>query len=169
MKKYIIIMIVAFVCGCEVNTIELTPSCVEKYIDITQHFATKEFEQVKYFIIENAEKNGTCIYYDSINTVCLRPAIDKDNPDYDPESYYNKIYMSNYKWNTEWGYNKRHRYYLLIVREGDLSDSTLYYTVPEGMRENKVYIVNYYHENVDTIKTDVLNCIDKIKLAMKDK
>jgi hypothetical protein len=56
-----------------------------------------------------------------------------------------------------------------VVREGDLSDSTLFYTVPEGMRENKVYIVNYYHEDIDTIRVNTLKCIDRLKVAMKNK
>jgi hypothetical protein len=172
MRKPIIILLAFLLGSCQVVTIELPSSFVEKYIDIEDKFPTKDFDKIATFIYENGELdhvNQLFFKYNGSHQAYLMSKPGVPTPINNPAATdFNRLSLSgrilNNDSTTTW-YN----YNLLIVREGDLSDSTLFYTVPEGMRENKVYIVNYYHEDIDTIRANTLECIDRLKVAMKNK
>ena len=87
----------------------------------------------------------------------LNPEIGQGNINCDPEiSDFNEIVIRDQDADPQY-------YHILIVRQGDLENKEIFFTVPEGMKEEKVYLLKYYEYDLDLMESKIYEYIEQIK------
>lgn len=131
-----------------------------EYRDITQKLSVENFESLKNFILQNGDKATYCnMYnenphysYDSFN-VYLNPEIGQANINCDPGiSDFNEIVIRDQDSSPQY-------FHLHIVRSGDLGNPQIHSTYT-GMKENKVYLLNPYDDDLSIMIEQVKVYID---------
>ncbi|MCF8358391.1 MAG: hypothetical protein K9H26_06505 [Prolixibacteraceae bacterium] len=164
MKYFLLILPIFILCCCNDNNRDLDENVSKKYIELTDNFSFQEFESVQEFVFENGDRQTYCNLYNdnphfSFNgfEVYLDPETGQENMNCDPEiSDFNQIVIVDLDVSLQY-------YRLLIVREGDLENGKIFFSVPEGIEENKIYLVNTDQKDVDLMIKNVLELIEKIK------
>jgi len=130
------------------------------YRDITQILSVSNFESIKKYILKNGDRQTYCnMYNDNPHFsygyfhVYLNPEIGQANIDCDPQkSDFNEIVIRDQ--NSEPQY-----YYLHIVRLGDLENEKII-KVDTRMKENRIYILNPYKNDLNIMEDSVKSYID---------
>lgn len=164
--KIILLMIPIFILCCCKNK-DLDENISNKYIEFTDNFSFQEFESVKDFILKNGDRQTYCNLYNnnphySFNgfEAYMDPETGQENMNCDPKiSDFNQIVIRDQDTNPQY-------YRLLIVREGDLENGKIFFSVPAGIEERKIYLLNPDEEDVALIKKNTLEFIETIKIRM---
>ena len=162
--KYIIgIILPAIIYSCSVKNDENEFES-NLFRDISFIFSKDNFEDLHTFILENGDTETYCSMYNdnphfSLEgfDVYLNPEIGQSNINCDPEiSKFNVLVIRD--WDAEPQY-----YHMLLVRKGDLDNELILISIPEGVREEKVYLLNYKESDLDSLENKVQNYLSEIK------
>ncbi|HEY3373355.1 MAG TPA: hypothetical protein VGK10_21100 [Prolixibacteraceae bacterium] len=161
--KLILILIILGVCACTKDTKEVIEEITtNKYADITGTFSMNDFEVAKAFILNNGDRK-TYRNFDNNNPhysfngfeAYLNAEIGQTNINNDPTiSDFNQITLRDR--------NDDLQYYTIhIVRKGDVAKEGI--TRLEGMKEEKVYLLNPYENDIEVMKNNLKGYLDIIK------
>lgn len=134
-----------------------------KYQDVTYIISVQNFESIKDFILVNGDKQTYCNMYNNnphysygyFNSY-LNPEIGQANINCDPEiSDFNEIVIRDQNSDPQY-------YYLHIVRLGDLENEQIN-TIYKEMKEEKVYLLNHYENDISIMEDNVKGYIDIMK------
>ena len=163
--KNILGFIIIIILGCcsNNNKDDKNDNTSNEYRDITKNLSIQEFEAIKTFILENGDQQTYCNmynnnpYYSFIGfEAYLNPEIGQGNINCDPEiSDFNEIVIRDQNADPQY-------YHILIVRQGDLENKEIFFTVPSGMKEEKVYLLKYYEYDLDLMESKIYVYIDVI-------
>ncbi len=164
MKNFLLLMSIFILYCCKDNNGDLNENLSNEYIDFVDNFSFQEFESVKDYILENGDRQTYCNLYNdnphfSFNgfDVYLDPETGQENMNCDLViSDFNQIVIRNMNANPQY-------YRFLIVREGDLGNKKIFYSVPEGIKERKIYLLNPNEEGAVLMKENALKYIEKIR------
>jgi len=134
-----------------------------EYRDITKNLSVQKFDTIKTFILENGDRQTYCnMYNDNPHysfegfEAYLNPEIGQGNINCDPEiSDFNMIVIRDQNADPQY-------YHILIVRQGDLENKEIFFTVPAGIKEEKVYLMKYYEYDLDLMERKIYLYIDQI-------
>ena len=138
-----------------------------EYRDITQMCSVQNFETIKNFILKNGDKQTYCNMYNnnphfaySYFNVYLNPEIGQANINCDPEiSDFNEIVIRDQNSDPQY-------YYLHIVRLGDLENEQINMRYSD-LKEDRVYLLNYHENDLNTMEDNVQIYIDIMKREIK--
>ena len=156
------IIIVNFCCCTDNNQEEMIDNSSNEYLEITENFSVQEFEVVKTFILENGDRqtyrnldnNNPHYSFDGFEAY-LNAEIGQGNINNDPKiSDFNEITLRDS--------DAMPQYYTIhIVRKGDIENEEI--VVFEGMKEEKVYLLNPYEDDIDLMERNLNGYIEAIK------
>jgi hypothetical protein len=157
------ILIIILGCCSDNNRDDKINNNSDEYRDITKNFSIQEFEAIKNFILENGDRQTYCNMYNNNPhysfegfEVYLNPEIGQGNINCDPEiSDFNEIVIKDQNADPQY-------YYILIVRQGDLENKEIFFSVPAGMKEEKVYLLKYYEYDLDLMESKIYVYIELI-------
>lgn len=170
MKKSLIILIAILftgICACNKDKEEVTEEIpTNKNADITGSFSLIDFELVKSFILNKGDRK-TYRTFDSNNPhysfygfeAYLNAETGQNNINNNPTiSGFNQITLRDKNANPQY-------YTIHIVRKGDNSKADI--TKPfEGMKEEKVYLLNPNDEDIEVMKNNLKGYIRIIKSSL---
>lgn len=145
---------------------EVEEVTTNEYADITTSFSINDFELAKTFILNKGDRK-------------TYRAFDLNNPHYSYNGFeaylnaetgqkniYNDPTISGFNQITIRDRNADPQYYTIhIVRKGDNSKADI--TKPfEGMKEEKVYLLNPYDEDIEVMKNNLKGYIQIIKSSL---
>lgn len=133
-----------------------------EYRDITLKLSVHDFENIKNHILRYGDTKTYCTIYSNnphytfdYLEVYLNPEIGQFNVNCNPEiSDFNEIVIRDQNSDPQY-------YILLIIRQGDLAKSEIADSNLE-LKEEKIYLLNYYEYNFDTMEVNVSRHIDLI-------
>ncbi len=139
-----------------VDTVQL------EFRDITNIVSVDIFESIKTFVLTNGDKETySSMYNDNPHfsfegfELYLNPDIGQSNINCDTsKSDFNEIVIRDQNSNPQY-------YYVNIVRKGDLADAEIH--AFEGMVEEKVYLINFDNNNMDSMVNNISQYIEIIK------
>jgi len=164
MKKIFGLIVLVSLCCCSDKKDDTNETTSNEFRDLTQELSVQEFENIKFFILDHGDRQTYCERYlnnphysfEGFETY-LNPETVRANIHSDPDSSdFNLLVIHDQ--NTEQQY-----YDILVVRQGDLEDEEIDYDYPEGMREGKVYLLNYYEYDLDSMELEVHGYLEIIK------
>lgn len=162
--KITLILIILTVCACTNCKKEVIEEVTtNEYADITETFSMNDFEVVKAFILNNGDRevyrqiDGEHPHYsfDGVEAYLNSENIVK-NPNNDPAiSDFNQITLRDR--------NADPQYYTIhIVRKGDSNNRDISRPF-EGLKEEKVYLLNTYENDIELMKNNLKEYIEAIK------
>lgn len=162
--KIALILIILGVCACTKDKKEvIVEVTTNEYADITGTFSMNDFEVAKAFILNNGDRevyrqiDGEHPHYsfDGFEAYLNSETIIR-NPNNDPAiSDFNQITLRDRNADPQY-------YYIHIVRKGDNNNTDINKPF-EGMKEEKVYLLNPYENDIEVMKNNLKGYIDIIK------
>ena len=150
-------------------------ACTEKapdpdfseYRNITSTLSVKDFEALKSFILEEGDRSTYCtMYLDNPHYAfgefdCyLNPETGQRNINCDPElSDFNMMVIQDFSVSSKY-------FYILLVRNGD-TDRDDIMGVVDGMKERKVYLLNYYDGELASMERELEPYLAAMHAAME--
>lgn len=140
----------------------------KEYLDITQDFSLLEFESIKNFILEKGDQQTYSVMYnnnphfsfDGFESF-LNPETGQRNINCDPKvSDFNEIVIRVKNADPQY-------FHLILVKQGDTQNKEIFFTVPEWMKENKVYLLNPYGKDIDLMKQNLNRYLEIIITKIK--
>ncbi len=157
------ILVIILGCGTDNDKDDIVDNTSNEYRDITKNLSVQEFETIKSFILENGDRQTYCNMYNNNPhysfegfEAYLNPETGQGNINCDPEiSDFNEIVIRDQDADPQY-------YHILIVRQGDLENKEIFFNVPEGMKEEKVYLLKYYEYDLDMMERKIYKYIELI-------
>ena len=124
-------------------------------------------QEIKTFILTKGDRDSYSSTYTSNPHYSfpgfegyLVPEIGAKNPNSDPAiSGFNSLYIRDV-------YSVMQNYVLMEVRKGDLSKSDISKAFYDGMKEDKVYLINPFRDDIEALERNIGGYITNLKYTL---
>jgi hypothetical protein len=162
MKYSTIVLLCFFLFSCSITQEEKEPAS-KLFRDISDIFSADNFEDLHVYILKNGDRETYCSMYNNNPhrsfegfDLYLNPETGQANINCDPEiSGFNILVIRD--WDAEPQY-----YRILLVRKGDLDNEPVQKLLPDGVKEDKVYLLNYKEYDLDELEKKVRDYLPEI-------